>query len=192
MSDVLSKLLALPDTDKVALIALCGVIFSALIAYTTSKRSLYINSVTIERSKWIDALRTNIANFSRLAVTLHHKENLNDIDWRSREASQYIEKMNGLISLIKLQLNPNGIYDRNIIILLDSITAYANSHDYRSLIRLDAQLISHSQWLLKAEWEKVKFEAAGVLRKVWILAKIKIHERRYRDFCGSEEGNVLA
>ena len=33
--------------------------------------------------------------------------------------------------------------------------------------KADKLLISHSQWLLKAEWEKVKFEARGPLYR-WL------------------------
>lgn len=35
------------------------------------------------------------------------------------------------------------------------------STDHALVDKADKLLISHSQWLLKAEWEKVKFEARG-------------------------------
>jgi hypothetical protein len=44
-----------------AIIALGGVVVSSFISKLISGRTLYINAVTVERSKWIDKLRDNIA-----------------------------------------------------------------------------------------------------------------------------------
>ena len=83
----------------------------------------------------------------------------------TKEASAYIEQMNGPIVLITLQLNPKARIDKNIIRLLSMIPATAQSTSNSRLVGgLDYLLITHCQWLLKAEWEKVKFEAAGPVR----------------------------
>jgi len=68
--------------------------------------------------------------------------------------------MNGLISVIKLQLNPREPVAQTIISLLERIPALAeNSKAGSKLWSADNLLIVHCQWLLKDEWDKVKFEA---------------------------------
>ena len=163
----------LPDTDKVALIALSGVLISALIAFISAGHSLYINSVTVERSKWINALRTNISDFSKLIRTFHYKTNYENLSLTSPENTKYIEELHGLIALIKLQLNPKGSFDSNIITILGQMPSKAQSKSDLDVLRMDDLLIAHCQWLMKAEWERVKLEASGPLRRVrdWGQAK---------------------
>ena len=42
--------------------ALVGVVISAVVSTIVSRRSVYINAVTSERSKWIEALRGTISS----------------------------------------------------------------------------------------------------------------------------------
>jgi hypothetical protein len=172
----------LPDPDKVALIALAGVLVTASITFVSSRRSIYINSVTTERSKWINALRINIAEFSKYALTLQgiKKQGL----LSSKDAIELIERLNGLMSLIKLQLNPRGEMDANISKILDKF-AQANLGKI-DLERAHNLLIEHSQWLLKAEWERVKYEASGFVRGFVVGCKRKIHGWRYHTFAIGE------
>ena len=72
----------------------------------------------------------------------------------SREREEYTKKINRLISLIRLQLNPFGEIDQTILSLLESMPALAEQQDGAPLRTADDRLIKHSQWLLKAEWEK--------------------------------------
>jgi hypothetical protein len=44
-------------------------------------------------------------------------------------------------------------------------------------------LIGHSQWLLKEEWETVKFEAAGWCRRFILIVKRWRRAWAYRVFC---------
>jgi hypothetical protein len=60
----LIELVASPSFPAAAIIALAGSILAALLAYLTARRSVYINSVTVERSKWIAELRGNLAVLS--------------------------------------------------------------------------------------------------------------------------------
>jgi hypothetical protein len=46
----------------IAVIALLGTAGSSLVLFLNARRALYINAVTSERSKWINALRENIAS----------------------------------------------------------------------------------------------------------------------------------
>jgi hypothetical protein len=60
----------------VAIIALSGVlicaIFSATIAFVTRGKR-YVNSVTVERSKWIEKLRSNLAKYSAVAHAVFYR-----------------------------------------------------------------------------------------------------------------------
>jgi hypothetical protein len=81
---------------------------------------------------------------------------------------------------------PFGPIDKNIIALVELISAFAESNLSIQLIEADNLLIAHSQWLLKAEWEKAKVEAGGLLARMYAPANARLHLRRYRLFCENE------
>jgi len=171
---------ALPDPTKVALIALCGVVISALVAWLTALRGQYVSAVTVERSKWINALRENIASFSGKLRTLSFRAETKNRDDQARIAA--VTEINNLISLIHLQLNPHGTIERNIATILERMPALAEKADGAALRKEDRLLIAHCQWLLKAEWEKVKYEAR-LLTRPWLLIKRMLYHCSYRRFC---------
>ncbi len=176
----------LPDTDKVALIALSGILASALIAFTSPRKSLYINSVTVERSKWIERLHQNIATCSGLLLTLNLKITGGNNFEKTQECTDYIDKINALVSLIKLQLNARGQIDRNIIRIPDALPVLALQKEPDKFFAMVHLLILHSQWLLKMEWQTVKYEAAGIFRKIGLSLKAGVLMYRCRDFEFSE------
>jgi len=152
----------------VSIIALSGVLISAiiggLIAFVTSRRALYINSVTVERSKWIEKLRTNLSEYPSIAhavfyeasKAINHDGPLN----LSTEYFLLLRELQKMKSLLKLQLNPNGMIDRNIILIIDRIYDLARASTFGpELAGAELLLVLHAQFLLKAEWEKVKSEA---------------------------------
>jgi hypothetical protein len=169
----------LPDTTNVALIALCGVVLSAFVAWLTAFRGQYLGAVTVERSKWINALRDNIASFSGALRTLSFRAETNSLDDAAKISA--ITEINKLISLIHLQLNPHGTIERNIAIILEQMPVLAEHPNGKELRKKDKLLVEHCQWLLKAEWEKVKYEARW-LAKPWLLLKGQCYLCRYRRF----------
>jgi hypothetical protein len=184
MKEILAALKGFPEPVLPAIIAVCGVLISALIVFVASRKTLYLNAVTSERSKWIDNLRKNIASYSGEVRTLNMMAT--NQYFLSNGHKQSVEKINALTTLIKLQLNPFNEIDQNLIILLDIIPSLAEQQSSVKLIRNDNLLVMHSQYLLKAEWEKVKFESRGICLKVWLWFKAKCHMRRYRKFCRGE------
>jgi hypothetical protein len=148
-------------TITAAFIALCGVIFAAFSAFVTGRRSVYISSVTAERSKWIDKLRSNIADLLQLCAAINNEQ---------KNMPAYDEKRNkadGLIAIISLQLNPldeDGI-DKNLIAHLRILVDAAQKDSgFRTE---EAKFVRHSQFMLKEEWEKVKSEARGLIATLW-------------------------
>jgi hypothetical protein len=181
---ILNWFSSLPDTTKVALIALCGVVISAFVAWLTALRGQYVNAVTVERSKWINALRENIATFSGALRTLSFRAET--MDENTKIAA--ITEINRLISLIHLQLNPRGTIERNIATILEQMPALAEKADGTALRSKDKLLIAHCQWLLKAEWEKVKYEARWLTRP-WLFIKRQCYLCRYHRF-SQREGRI--
>lgn len=170
-------------TISAAIIAVCGVIFSAFSAFVTGRRSVYISSVTAERSKWIEKLRSNIAELLQVCAAINNE---------TQSSQTYDEKRNkadGLISLISLQLNPadeDGI-DKNLIahlrVLVD--TAEKSGDEFR---KEEKKFVRHSQFMLKEEWEKVKAEARGWIATLWNKFRGKKCARKctYKRFVSEE------
>jgi hypothetical protein len=87
--------------------------------------------------------------------------------------------------LIYLQLNPFGLIETNVAKILKKMPSLAEKKDGKELREADDLLIAHSRWLLKAEWEKVKYEASGLLRPfLWVKGKWYLH--RYKNFSAGE------
>ena len=163
-----------------AFLAFVGVILTTLVTLLNARRSLYVNAVTTERSRWINSLRENISAFSGKLRTLSYNATLGDIP--KDEHKKIISDVNTLISLIRLQLNPFGEIDGNIMQLLEKMPALAEKPNGETLRTADDLLIRHSQWLLKAEWEKVKYETRGIVLKSIGAVKARCHLARYRSF----------
>jgi hypothetical protein len=175
------------EPTTVAVIALSGVIMSAilsaLIAFVTSRKALYVNAVTVERSKWIEKLRNNIATYSAAAHGLFYKAKTED--WEKGASPEYFAKLRELQDLksqLILQLNPRGEIDVNIIKLVDRLYHLARKWTVSFELELaEHLLIEHAQWLLKAEWEKVKTEARGPMSHLITKRRERQHVAEYRE-----------
>mgnify|MGYP003109929006 CR=1 FL=1 len=149
-------------TIGAAIIAVCGVILSAFSAFVTGRRSVYISSVTAERSKWIEKLRSNIAELLQVCAAINNDRQC------SKSYDDKRNKADGLIALISLQLNPadkDGI-DKNLIAHL-KILVEATEKPGAEFRKEEKKFVRHSQFMLKEEWEKVKTEARGWIAKLW-------------------------
>jgi hypothetical protein len=128
-------------------------LFSIYIGFKNSKKTIFINSVTASRTKWIETVRNMIAEFCSLVPLI-------PLD-SSTEQDNKMYKLHQLMFLIKLQLNRNDTFDLEIINLVDSI--------YSSMFKCEEmedsekngqinKLIELTQDLLKLEWEGIKEE----------------------------------
>ncbi len=156
---------------------LSGVVSGIIATMFTSARNVYINSITVERNKWIDKLRVNIASYStslsNVVFTLVDKKGLT-----IEKAIGAVRVLNEKASVIQLQLNPRGLIDKNILSLIEAITVFTDT-EYMLIDQADKLLIAHSQWLLKAEWERVKYEAHNWIYRTW-------HHGDYQRFINDE------
>jgi hypothetical protein len=134
--------------------------FSLYIGVRNSKKTLFINSVTSSRIKWIDTIRNNISEFCGL--TYHYA--ITPIE--SKEKQQIVEKIDKLRFLIKLQLNRGDNFDKKILAKIDIIPNLTDSITTDDLKKEIDELIELTQDLLKLEWEGVKQESMkGILPK---------------------------
>ena len=123
-----------------------------IIGVKNSKKTIFINSVTASRTKWIDTIRNSIAEFCGLT----HHFSLTPLT--DSEKTQVIEKIDRLRFLIKLQLNRNDEFDKKIIQKIDIIPDLTDSKKINELEKEINELIELTQDLLKLEWEGVKEE----------------------------------
>ena len=153
-----------------AVVPLSGVLGGAFAAWLVAGRNVYINSITAERSKWLEKLRTSISTFQAAISTYNFRHHLPADARRPETANQPnffegLERATLLASNIQLQLNPDGPIDQNIIALVRALSLGRHGAHER-LTKVEDLLTLHSQWLLKAEWEKVKWEAGGLLYRL--------------------------
>ncbi len=109
----------------------------------SNRRTTYINAVTAERVKWINALRANLSRFAGMA---------------SSEATSRAE-LRQMEMLINLQMNPDDDLGKDISQDIYDICIHCENGDL-DIVRLRlGTLLSRGQVLLKKEWDKVKEEA---------------------------------
>lgn len=159
------------DPVLLALLPLSGVIGGFVVQSLIAGRTVYVGSITAERSKWIEKLRATLSAYYSLSSSVVHRrtmlETTTDRELKRSLRNQRpgdLQKLEELGSLLRLQLNPYGVIDGNVIAIIEHLQAHQADDDHDMSANRDL-LISHSQWLLKAEWEKVKWEAGGWIQR---------------------------
>ena len=124
--------------------AFFATVVSALVSYLVSRRSVYINSVTAERSKWIEALRGTISKFSGAAgrVSARRRESKYD---ESRDWADDTENLQILLSDLTLRLNPTEPEARNLLRAVKKLNAAARIHTSASVILANEIMTRHAQ-----------------------------------------------
>ncbi len=127
-------------------------IWNALANFRSGRRTIFVNTVTSQRIKWIEQLRQDISSYSGL---VYHwaMTDLQD----NKEEQQILKEVDRLNHVIRLRLNPKGTHDKAIEVLLAAIPKH--TADQAKIKELLEQLTVTSQALLKEEWEKVKDES---------------------------------
>lgn len=147
-----------------AIFSFTAVVISVLFTFFASRRSIYISSVTAERSKWIEKLRSNLSDYVGTCAALQRYNTGFAVMENPDKKSELNRDAARIRALISLQLNPNdesGI-DRNLIIQMGRLLSLTG--DIKKYAVEEAKFIRHCQFLLKEEWEKVKSEAKGGIR----------------------------
>ena len=165
--------------------ALFAAIVSALISYLVSRRSVYINSVTSERSKWMEALRSTISKFSGTADKISARRKKADYEGSPDWATD-TKALRTLLSDLTLRLNPTEPEARNLLRAAKKLDAAARLHSPPAVILANEVMIRHAQWVLKAEWERVKQEASGPLKAPIYWWRNWKRRKAYRNFVAKD------
>ena len=142
-------------------VTLIGIILSFLvgainlwISIKNSRKTIFINSITSSRIKYIQELRNAIAEYCGLFYNYHTL--LMDDPKLSKEKLNILEKADKLKYLITLHLNPMDTdWDTQIIKLIDEIRSSISQFPKEKI----DELITITQYLLKLEWEGAKLES---------------------------------
>lgn len=127
-------------------------IWNAFANSRSGQRTMFLNTVTSQRIKWIEQLRQDISAFSGL---VYHWA-ITDLP-DAKEEQQIIKEIDRLKHVIRLRLNPAGAHDKAIEGILSEIPRHTS--DQAKIKELLEQLTVTAQALLKEEWEKVKAES---------------------------------
>jgi hypothetical protein len=122
--------------------------------YRASRRTAFINTVTAERVKWIEKLRENISEFCGLTYTWSFSKM-----GGTPRGNEFVEKIDKLRHVIRLQLNPDGELDKKIEELIARVPDLTHETQKDQLNTALDSLVTTTKELLKAEWEKVKAES---------------------------------
>jgi len=174
----------------VAIIGLAGAIGGAITSFFIAQKTVYVNSITAERMKWVTLLRGNIANLIGLITIVQSAKSSKDAVSVDKLRETFVS-MNQLAKTIELQLNPEGCVDRSIIAILEALYASTGSKSQGNIDDITRALVIHSQWLLKDEWDRVKYEAKSAFGKVVYFAKRIKRKRKYKRLIASEEGLLI-
>ena len=129
-----------------------------IIGIKNSRKTIYINSVTALRTKWLDNMKGYLAEF--FGLTYNFTLSLDP----NKDHSELIERIDKLRFLIKLNLNPNDKFDVVFMQKLDDIPNYTFAKKFDTLNEKLFELTILSQKMAKHEWEGIKAEAIeGIL-----------------------------
>lgn len=135
---------------------------SLITIYISNKRHLNTLSVNLEELKY-QAVESNPYSNNSLLSVMQRMTEIRKTQDRIKQELQGVsrEKIIEKIHLIKLRLNP--IDDSQVIILLDLLLDFFihpifDSNNYDEINSTIKDFVNQSQFILKAEWDKVKYE----------------------------------
>jgi hypothetical protein len=142
-------------------ITLLGIILSFLIgaagliiSLKNSRKTIFINSITSARIKYIQEIRNSISEYCGL-IYRYNKIHNATLDFTSEQAD-VLKSLDKIKYQIILYLNPEDkSWDNKIIEFIEAIRDGIGK-DQEDTIR---QLITLTQYLLQLEWEGAKIES---------------------------------
>jgi len=122
--------------------------------YLQTKKTSFINTVTKQRVEWLERIRQDVSRFSGLT----HTWTFSRLEGKPEEF-EVLKELDQLRNVIKLRLNPDDTPDRKISALIDKIPDLTHETKHEELKQALRELMTETQAMLKAEWEKVKRES---------------------------------
>lgn len=150
----------LEPKDKIALI---GILATFVIAVTnliysiiSNRRTIFVNTVTSSRLKWIESLRDKVSSFIAVTVQILTPE---PAAKESREITPLLRERDTLMHQIILHLNPHDPEDQAIRQLIEQAVSLTSGNDSEGLRASLTALRNATQIYLKKEWTRVKRES---------------------------------
>jgi hypothetical protein len=148
------------SNDAIALtgIAVTLVVSVAKLVYSlrTNKRTMFVNTVTGSRLKWIDSLRDEVSEF--IAVTGRLSDRSTPLD----RCGELLLRRDTLLHQIALHLNPLDSEDQKINMIANRAKELADGGGAdKELAATLLQLREAAASYLKKEWSRVKRESNG-------------------------------
>ena len=148
------------DLIAIAGIGVTFVVSSANLVYSlwSNKRTVFVNTVTTSRLKWIDSLRDKVSEFIAVTVRLLDPEFPSD----KKSIGTLLLQRDTLLHQIVLHLNPHDPEDQRIKTLVDHVQELTD-HGVFSDELADGlvKLRDATGDYLKKEWNRVKTESTG-------------------------------
>ncbi|EPZ4992842.1 hypothetical protein ACXOI2_003574 [Vibrio cholerae] len=144
------------------IISLVAVTLNVYFTNKNSNKKLFLENVTVERSKWREQLREEVSSFSALALKHYHSVKDVEIGLASRKISSDIHDLNELRVKVRLRLNPYeniDSYDTKLIRSMKRVLLQLEAQRYGYLDRELLRIERCAQRILKNEWDKSKREA---------------------------------
>lgn len=143
------------------MLTLIGICFTFVVGATglvigiiNSRKTIYINSITNARIKYIQDIRNSISDYCGLFYRYKILYDANPV--LSNEKLEILRHIDKLKYQILLYLDPgNKTWDSIIIQLLEDVRNEINDNPDRKI----QELIRVTQYLLKLEWEGAKKES---------------------------------
>jgi hypothetical protein len=147
------------------ILTLIGIIFTFLVGATglvigllNSRKTIFINSITSSRIKYIQDIRNSISEYCGLFY--RYKILLDNDPKLSSEKLEILRSIDKLKYQIMLYLHPEDkIWDQKIIALIEDLRKKIDENPEKQI----KDLITITQYLLKLEWEGAKLESINGL-----------------------------
>jgi hypothetical protein len=124
----------------------------------SGKRTIFVNTVTTSRLKWIDSLRDEVSEFMATTALLMETRRSSDI----KRSTELLLKRDTLLHEIVLHLNPLDDEDMRIKSVVDRIRELTDREGATDELRhMLGELRDATATYLKKEWNRVKDESGA-------------------------------
>lgn len=139
--------------------ALIGTMVTLGYTWQSNKEKNLVEVVTKNRADWVKEMKELFSEyFTKYDELRDNKNNIN-----SNEVSNSKERtLKQIRNEISLRLNPNGVIDNDILLMLDNLNKDVKNSESSNL-RIKAE--TEIKLYLKCEWERIKFETKNGLKR---------------------------
>jgi hypothetical protein len=149
-----SDIVAITGISLTFLVSVANLVYSL----RNNSRTIFVNTVSTSRLKWIDSLRDKVSEFMALSARLADPSSV------ASDANSLSMQRDTLLHEIVLHLNPVDKEDQRIRTLVDHVSELTISQGKTSELAVAlVELREATGAYLKKEWNRVKLESAGKL-----------------------------